>query len=38
MADVENILNDDDFFVNTPKEDTEQHRKRDCLKSVFIRQ
>ena len=34
MADVENILNDDDFFgdaVDTPKERTEQHRKRECL-------
>ena len=37
MADVENILNDDDFFGDTPKEDIEQHRKRYCLKSVFIR-
>ena len=38
MADVENILNDDDFFgdtVDTPKEGTEQHRKRECLKSVI---
>ena len=38
MADVENILNDDDFFgdiVDTPKEDIEQHRKRECLKSVI---
>ena len=34
MADVENILNDDDFFgdaVDTPKECTEQHKKRECL-------
>ena len=34
MADVENILNDDDFFgdaVDTPKERIEQHRKRECL-------
>ena len=32
MADVENTLNDDDLFgdtVDTPKEGTEQHRKRD---------
>ena len=38
MADVENILNDDDFFgdiVDTPKEGIEQHRKRECLKSVI---
>ena len=35
---VENILNDDDFFedtVDTPKEGTEQHRKREYLKSVI---
>ena len=33
MDDVENILNDDDFFgdiVDTPKEGIEQHRKREC--------
>ena len=38
MADVENILNDDDFFgdsVDTPKEGIEQHRKRECLKSII---
>ena len=38
MADVENILNDDDFLgdsVDTPKEGIEQHRKRECLKSVI---
>ena len=38
MADAENILNDYDFFgdiVNTPKEGIEQHRKRECLKSVI---
>ena len=38
MDDVENMLNDDEFFgdsVDTPKEDTEQHRKRECLKSVI---
>ena len=37
MADVENTLNDDDFFgdtVDTPKEGIEQHRKREYLKSV----
>ena len=38
MANVENILNDEDFFgdiVDTPKEGIEQHRKRECLKSVI---
>ena len=38
MADVENILNDDEFFrdtVDTPKEGIEQHRKRECLKCVI---
>ena len=38
MADVENILNGDDFFgdiVNTLKEDTEQHKKQECLKSFI---
>ena len=38
MADVENVLNDDEFFgdtVDTPKEAIEQHRKRECLKSVI---
>ena len=38
MADVENILNDDEFFgdiVDTPKEGIEQHKKRECLKSVI---
>ena len=37
MADVENMLNDDEFSgdsVDTPKEGTEQHRKWKCLKSV----
>ena len=36
MASVENILNDDDFFgdiVDTPKEGSEQHKKRESLKS-----
>ena len=38
IADVENILNHDDFFgdtVDTPKGGTEQHRNRECLKSVI---
>ena len=38
MADVENVLNDDEFFgdtVDTPKEAIEQHRKRECLNSVI---
>ena len=38
MADVGDILNDDNFFgdvVDTPKEDIEQHKKRECLKSVI---
>ena len=38
MTDVENILNDDGFFgdvVDTPKEGTEQYRKREELKSVI---
>ena len=38
MADVGDILNDDEFFgdvVDTPKEDTEQHEKREELKSVI---
>ena len=40
MADVENILNDYDFFgdiVDTPNEGIEQHRKRECLKSVICK-
>ena len=40
MADVENISNDGDFFgdtVDIPKEGIEQHRKRECLKSVIGR-
>ena len=35
MPDVENILNDDEFFgdiVDTPKEGIEQHKKWKCLK------
>ena len=38
MASVENILCDDEFFadiVDTPKEGIEQHKKRECLKSVI---
>ena len=38
MADVENILNDDDFLwdsVDTLKEGIEQYRKRECLKSII---
>ena len=38
MADVENILNNDDFFgdvADTLKEGIEQHRKRECLNSVI---
>ena len=38
MADVENILNDDESFgdtVDTQKEGIGQHRKRERLKSVI---
>ena len=38
MTDVENTLNDHDFFgdaVDTPKEGIEQHKKRECLKSAI---
>ena len=38
MTNVENILNDDEFFgdiVDTPKEGIEQHKKREYLKSVI---
>ena len=38
MTDLENILNNDDFFgdtVDTPKEGVEQQRKRECLKSAI---
>ena len=38
MADVAEILNDDEFFgdvFDTPKEGIEQHKKRECLKSVI---
>ena len=37
---VGNILNDGDFFgdiVDTPKEGIEQHKKRECLKSIIDR-
>ena len=38
MADVKNILNDDDFcgdIVDTPKEGIEQHKKRECFKGAI---
>ena len=38
MTDVENMLNDHDFFghvIDTPREGIEQHRKRECLKGVI---
>ena len=38
MADVGDILNNDEYFGDaavTPKEGTEQHKKRECLKSVI---
>ena len=37
MTDIEDILNDDDFFgdiVDSPKEGIEQHKKWEFLKSV----
>ena len=37
MADAGDILNDDEFFgdvADTPKEGIEQHKKRQCLKSI----
>ena len=40
MTDVGDILNDDEFFgdiVDTPKEGIEQHKKRECLKSIIDR-
>ena len=40
MADVGDILNDDEFFgdvVDTPKEGTEQHKKRKELKNLIDR-
>ena len=39
-ANVKNMLKDDEFLgdiVDTPKEGTEQHKKRECLKSVIDR-
>ena len=38
MADVGDILNDDDFFgdvADIPKKGIEQHKKRECLKDVI---
>ena len=38
MADVGDILNDIEYFgdvVDTPKEGTEKHKKREELKSVI---
>ena len=38
MADVESILNDDEFYgdsVDTLKEGIQQHKKRECLKSTI---
>ena len=38
MADVGNILSNDDFFgdiVDIAKERIQQYRKRECLKSVI---
>ena len=38
MADVGDLLNDDDFLgdvVDTSKEGIEQHKKRECLKIVI---
>ena len=38
MANVGDIQNDNEFFgdvVDTPKEGIEQHKKRECLKSVI---
>ena len=40
MADVGDILNDDEFFgdvVDTPNEGIEQHKKRECFKSAMTR-
>ena len=40
MTDVQNILNDDEFFadtVETLKEGVEQHKKREFLKSAIIK-
>ena len=38
MASVGDVLNDDDYLVDvvdTPKEGTEQHKKREELKSII---
>ena len=37
MASIENIFNDDVFgdIVDTPKEGIDQHKKRQCFKSVI---
>ena len=38
MINVENMLNDDEFFgdiVDTPKEGIEQHKKWECLKGAI---
>ena len=38
MADVENILNDNELFgdiVDTPKEGIHQHKKGECLRSAI---
>ena len=38
MASVGDVLNDDEFFgdvIDTPKEGTEQHKKREELKSII---
>ena len=38
MADIENILNNDEFFgdtVDTPKDSIGQHKKRKCLRSAI---
>ena len=38
MASVGDILNDDDFFgdaIDTPTEDTEQRKKRECLNGAI---
>ena len=38
MPDVGDILNDNEFFgdvVDTPKEDIEQHKKRECLNGAI---
>ena len=41
MANVENLLNDDEFFadiIDTPKEGFEQHLKRECLKEAISKE